>query len=334
MRTILLVLLVVLSVRPAFAEREPQASPDSGKLSRVFGATFPSTYTIYALNPDLLAGWNGPLRGYESKYIAQKYQSLPILGGWFGQGFFPDREVLLARKIDTAFLIVSEENLSRTIASALKNIGLPVITKKVLYLRDYVSMFRELGEEFGIPERGRALADYAAEALDETAAMVAGIPDEDKVRVYLAQEVDGLGTVCDSATRSEAVRLAGGVNVHKCPEALSESTMKVSFEQIMVYDPDVVLILHPSFMERFPNDAKWKNLRAVRQGRVYFVPHEPFSWMDKPATYMRLICLQWLACKLYPDRCGKDIVTETARFMKLFFNLDLDDATVKSILKQ
>lgn len=334
MRTILLVLLMVLSVRPACAERERQASPDSGRLSRVFGATFPSTYTIYALNPDLLAGWNGPLRGYEAKYIPQKYQNLPILGGWFGQGFFPDREVLLAQKIDTAFLIASEGNLSRTIESALKKIGMPVLTKQVVYLRDYIPMFRELGDEFGMPERGRALAEYAAKALDDTAAMVAEVPEEEKVRVYLAQEVDGLGTVCDSATRTEAVRLAGGVSVHKCPAALSESTIKVSFEQIMVYDPDVLLILHPSFMERFPNDAKWKNLRAVREGRVYFVPHEPFSWLDKPATYMRLICLQWLACTLYPDRCGKDIVKETAEFMKLFFNLDLDEAAVKSILKQ
>lgn len=44
------------------------------KLPRVYGATFPSSFALYVFHPDLLAGWNGPLRDYE-KNISQKNTS-------------------------------------------------------------------------------------------------------------------------------------------------------------------------------------------------------------------------------------------------------------------
>ena len=325
--------LVMLAV--CWAAPTPGAARESGtSLPRVFGATFPSTFTIYALSPELLAGWNTPLRDYEIKYISEKYQRLPVLGGWYGQGFFPDREKLVASNLDEVLYVSGDREMGVDIAAQLKSIGLPFIAKKVLGMRDEITLFQELGEHYGMPERGNALAARLQKLLDMTLRMLEELPEKDRARVYVAQDVDGLGTVCDSSVRSELVNLAGGRNVHDCPQGVQESAMKVSFEQILLYDPDVVLILHPLFMQRYPGDPKWRNLRAAREGRVYFAPHEPFSWTDKPATFMRFIALPWLACKLHPDRCDADIPGETAAFMQLFFDLHLDSEATAKILKQ
>lgn len=334
MKKTLLLLSVLLQAALFAFSAGAAGQPGASGTPRVFGATFPSTFTLYALSPDLLAGWNAPLRGYETPYIPEKYRQLPVLGGWYGQGFFPDREKLLASKIDSVLYIEGDRDMGVDIKAQVKSIGLPVNAKSLVHMKDTITVFRELGEDCGMPERGRALADHLQKLLDAAARMMAGLPEEEKTRVYIAQDVDGLGTVCDGATRSEVFNLAGAVNVHTCIEGLKESNMKVSFEQIMVYDPDVILILHPVFMERYPTDAKWRNLRAAKSGKVYHVPHEPFNWTDKPATFMRFIALPWLIGKLHPERCDLDVISETRDFLRLFFHLDLDDAAIRKIVKQ
>lgn len=94
--------------------------PDLPDSRSVYGPTPPSAFTLYALDPELLAGWNTPLRPYEKKFIAGKYQKLPILGGWYGEGFIPDREVLLARGLKKAFFIGTGYHDRQKISASLE----------------------------------------------------------------------------------------------------------------------------------------------------------------------------------------------------------------------
>ncbi|WAW10124.1 ABC transporter substrate-binding protein [Oxalobacter vibrioformis] len=323
-RVILAVMLCFMSIT-AHAEE---------KLPRVYGATFPSSFALYVFNPDLLAGWNGILRDYEKKYIPEKYQKLPVLGGWYGKGMIPDREILLKSHLDMAFLLSGDRARGDAIITSLRQLNIPLVVMPNVTLEDNISMFRNLGKTFNMPDRGNALGGYGEDALKKVGGMLKNLPEKKRVRVYMAQDVDGLTTTCDGSTRSKAIRLAGGSNVHQCPHEMRESIMKISFEQIMNYDPDVIIINHPTFQARFSADSRWKVLRAVREGRVYFVPHEPFSWLDRPASFMRFIGIQWLAVKLHPDLCPIDLPEETDRFLRLFFRLDLSGEQIKTILKQ
>ena len=315
---------------PAYAG---QAPGNSGRPLKIYGATFSSTFTIYALSPDILAGWNGPLREYEKQFIPKPYQDLPVLGGWYGNGFFPDREVLVSAGLDNILLLTADTDFTASIEKALTDIGLPFLSVRGLYLDDYASMFRTIGTAFTMPERGEALAAHIEGVLERGRAVASGVPADQRLRVYLAHDPDGLGTVCAGSNRSELLIAAGGVNVHACPDIMGkESTTRVSFEQVMAYDPDVVIAIHPSFINNVDKDGKWKNLRAVRQGRLCKAPREPFAWVDKPSTFMRVVALPWFACTLYPERCTVDLVKETHDFMDLFFSLDLDEATVDAVL--
>jgi iron complex transport system substrate-binding protein len=85
-------------------------------------------------------------------------------------------------------------------------------------------------------------------------------------------------------------------------------------------------------MRQYAKDSKWRGLRAAREGRVYFVPYEPFAWLDRPASFMRFIGVQWLAQKLHPERFSIDLEAETGRFLRLFFRLDLSREQIKRIL--
>lgn len=302
------------------------------KLPRVYGATFPSSFALYVFHPDLLAGWNDPLRDYEKKYIPEKYQQLPVLGGWYGKGMIPDREILLKSHLDVAFLLTGDRAQSNDIVTAFEQMKIPLITTRSVTMEDNISMFRYLGKTFRQEKRGNALADYGQKSLDKVARMLKDLPENRRIRVYMAQDADGLATTCDQSTRSRAIWLAGGKNVHQCPHEMRESITRISFEQIMNYDPDVILVNHPALQKRFFHENRWKALRAVREGHVYFVPHEPFSWLDRPASFMRFIGIQWLATKLHPDLCQINMTEETRQFIRLFFKSDLSPEATRKIL--
>ncbi len=299
----------------------------------VYAATPPSAFTLYALDPDLLAGWNTPLRDYEKKFIPPQYHNLPILGGWYGQGFVPDRETLLASGIKRAFYLSMGPHDAVPISETLSKLGMLVISVPGSKLADLAPGFRAMGRAFKREERGAALAAYAETALAKVASSMQDLPAEKRARIYVALEADGLASVCRDSERSEVFSLAGAVSVHSCPQGAEEAFLRVTFEQIMAYDPEVILVFHPGLMRKIPDDPKWRQLSAVRNGRVYFMPRGPFSWLERPASYMRLIGVQWLANKLHPDLYPLDIKAESKSFMKLFFNLDLSDNQVNELFE-
>jgi iron complex transport system substrate-binding protein len=149
----------------------------------------------------------------------------------------------------------------------------------------------------------------------------------------VALEADGLATVCRSSERAEVFGLAGAVSVHDCLPGTEEAFLRISFEQLMAYDPEVILVFHPDLMRKIPTDSKWTRLSAVKADRVYFIPRGPFSWLERPATYMRLIGVQWLANVLHPDYYPLDIKAESHKFMQLFFNLDLNDQQIDDLFQ-
>ncbi|MDR1045487.1 MAG: ABC transporter substrate-binding protein [Candidatus Adiutrix sp.] len=323
--TALFCLLLAWAPAALSADREV---PDARS---VYGPTLPATTALYALDPELIAGWNTPLRPYEKKFIPEKYQKLPVLGGWYGEGFIPDREVLLASGVRKAFFVNNSVHDRQKISQSLKQLGMEIVYAPG-GLRQTPDCFRGMGRDLNRPERGEALASYAEKALAAVNEAVGGLPEEKRPGIYFGMQADGLATVCRGSSRAEALEMAGGRNVHECPPGTENSFTHVTFEQLMAYDPEVILIFEPKFFEALAEHRLWSRLSAVKNGRVYLVPRGPFSWLERPATYMRLIGVQWLANILHPDLFPINLPEETRVFMKLFFNVDLDDRQLAELL--
>ncbi len=317
-----LLVLFTVSVSPA----------ETGKKNeKIFGATFPATFILYIMDPDIIIGWNGPLRAYEKKYIPEKYQKLPIVGGWYGQGIVPDKEVLIREGVKKALIITSGTSRDNSVIDTLKSLNIDSMVLRGRTMQDYIDIFRSLGMALGMEERGNALAAYAENSIIKVNTMMQGYPEDKRLKVYFAQGANGLETFCGGNYRSEAIEMAGGKQVHVCPDS-AQDMVTISFEQLMNYDPDVILIQEQAFASKYKDDPKWQRLRAVKTGRVYPVPFEPFSWLDRPPSYMRFLGAQWLVCQMHPDRCSVNIEDETKKFMKLFFHIDITDQQLKEIL--
>ncbi len=292
-------------------------------IKRAYATSPPATYMLYAIDPTILAGLNTPVRDWEKKFLRKQMQGLPVLGGWYGQGYVPNIEMVL--RVNPQIIIVP--SLSSVIDvrtnQTLKNVHIPAVSVPIDKLSSYPEAFTRLGEALGRRERAKKLSDYARKTIVEMAGIVNTIPEGRRLSVYYAEGEDGLSTECDASMHVQLIELAGGRNVHRCAARTDYGMEKVSLEQVLLYDPEIILVFERHFFRAVLQDSRWRQIKAVRNGRVYLIPRQPFNWFDRPPSFMRLLGLKWLTNLLHPELYGVDIVRETQIFFNLFLGVDL-----------
>jgi iron complex transport system substrate-binding protein len=303
------------------------------KPQKVYSASPPMTNLLYAIDPSMLVGLTVPVREREKKYIDKRMLSLPLLGGWYGQGNTPNIEMILKTNPDIVVIqrFHSAFN-SKTNEKIMEAVPVPVVDVSLMTISDYPEAILCLGRLLGRETRAEKLAAYAQKAIDDMKAFTAGLDEEKKVSVYYAEGVDGLSTDCDTSVHTELIDLAGGRNVHRCVARDMFGMEKISLEQIMLYDPDVILVFEDAFYRKVFGDRRWQRLRAVKDKRVYLIPNQPFNWFDRPPSFMRLLGAKWLMHILYPQRYTVNPVEETRKFFRLFLNVDLTTEEAKEIM--
>jgi len=295
----------------------------------------PVMYLLYAMDPSLLAGINSPFTDKQKEYLCVSARTLPVVGGFFGQGQTTNIEALLKVKPD---LIIAEKWGDKALKSKSEDIlgtfGIPVVYVNLETTRDYPNAILFLGELFGREARARTLSAYGKAVFEKVNTAVRSIPSNKRPRIYYAEGVTGLNTECHTSFHAELIALAGATNVHHCANGLFKvkGRDQVSIEQVLKYDPEVIFAAEPSFYQQVFKDVRWRNLRAVRTGRVYLTPRLLFDWFDRPPSFMRLLGLQWVAWHLYPEVYRIDMTEEARRFYRIFLGVDIPLDTMKRLL--
>jgi iron complex transport system substrate-binding protein len=198
-------------------------------------------------------------------------------------------------------------------------------------LAETATTLRNVGGLLGVPERAEALARYAESLLGGVQEAVANIPSAGRPSVYVARGPRGLETAVAGSIGSEVVDLVGARNVvgkNTGPRAIVD----VSPEQILAWQPDVILTVDRRFYAAARTDPVWREVKAAQAGHIHFVPDLPFSWLDNPPAANRLIGLLWLGKLLYPASFPQDIRAEVRRFYALFYQQEPSGAQLDELL--
>jgi iron complex transport system substrate-binding protein len=303
------------------------------RINKVFATSPPGTYLVYALNPEAVAGLNFPLWDNEKKYTVPSYHNLPVIGGLVGNGRAINQEVLLQVKPDVAVVWGwKDQAIHQPYAAMFQRLGIPWVSVRLDRVAEYPQALLFMGELLNRPDRAKALHDYAVQALARVQSVTSQIPEAEKPKVYYAEGVDGLSTEGKASPHAELIPLAGGINVHGREATTLYGNDPISLEQVIAYDPDIVLIKEKLFYDRIYKDERWKNISAVRQKKVYLIPYIPFNWFDRPPSFMRLLGAQWLLAKFHPQRFHPDLVQETRSFYQLFLGVALSEQEAREVL--
>lgn len=302
-------------------------------IRRVYGSSPPATDMIYAIDPGLIVGLNTPIQPNAARFLVPAMGRLPVLGGWFGQGRKPNLEALLDVRPDVMVVWVWEDlAMNETIERTARMLNIPVVNIKMDRLSDYPRAFLFLGKLFHREKRGRELSDYARRVVARVKLMASSIPDDKKVSVYFAEGPDGLCTECDESMHTELINLAGGKNIYHCRPKSTYGMERISIEQVMASNPEVILAMDRRFVRDVYKDPQWRTIRAVRNKRVYLIPSVPFNWFSRPPSFMRLLGVSWVAHALYPKRFAFDASGETEKFYSLFLGIHLNERTLREVL--
>jgi iron complex transport system substrate-binding protein len=301
-------------------------------IERAVGGVAPVSWMIYAVAPTKLAAFTSAPSAADWHILDPRLKDRPVIGSFLGSGGV-NQETLLAIKPDVViFWGWGASAASQRWVEQLDRWNIPVVFVRMERLDDYPRTLEFLGNLLDVPERGQRLAQYGRDVMTHVAERVSGLSDTDRRRVYYAQGSDGLETEPEQSFHAELIGLAGGINVHKGTLKQRRGRERISLEQVIAYNPAVILAGRRDFYAHGVQQAGWERIDAVRKHQVWLIPDTPLNWFDRPPSMMRFLGLQWLARRLYPQRFDEDLVSVTQHFYRLFFSVELDRTSAQAII--
>ena len=309
--------------------------PTAENIESVFSAGPVAAIFLYMVAPDKLLGWNYELNDVEKSIILDKYQDLPN----FGMGDAVNYEAVIAANPTIAINSGKINDAMVSDCDALsESLGIPVVAVDN-ELNNSAEAFRFMGELLGVEDHAEELAQYAEQVFTDINAL-SDIPEEKKVSVYFGNGEDSLETAPRGSQHAQIFDVINAVNVADL-ELGDGSRVQISAEQLLAWDPDVIVVngepkadkSGSSAAEDILSNPDYASLKAVQDQKVYGTPNVPFSWVDRPAGPNRLIGMRWFSALIYPEYIKCDINEEIHKFFDLFYHVDLSDEQLENVLK-
>jgi iron complex transport system substrate-binding protein len=299
------------------------------KIERVFAAGPPASILLYTFAPDLLLGWTRSHEPAQCAFLGAGACDKPEVGRLTGRGNTTNLEVLLKLKPD---LIIDAGTINDTYVSLANRVqeqtGIPYALLDGRF-EAVVATYRQLGNLTHRDTQAEEFARYAGDTIATIKGRIDKIPEAQKPRVYYGRGSRGLETGFGGSINVETIEYLGARNVAAEHQG---GITTVSVEQVLAWNPDVIITIDPGFAASVRTDPVWAPVKAVQSGRVYLSPSLPFSWVDFPPSVNRLIGLWWLAKALYPEQFAEDLRPITRDFFERFYHMTPSGAQIDAVL--
>jgi len=301
------------------------------RVDRIYAAGPPASILVFAIAPDKLIGWTSAWREAERPFIARRYADLPTLGRLTGRGNTANVEVVLQAKPD---FIVDYGTVSPTLSSLADRVqeqtGIPYVLLDGEFDRmtEAILLVGRIANE---EKRATELARYAQDTVSDINRRIAKISQERRPRVYYGRGPQGLNTGLAGSISAQFIEQLGAVNV--AAELGKGGLVQVSIEQVLRWNPDFVITIDPNFHAAARSHPIWRELPAIKAGRIHLAPNVPFGWIDFPPSINRLIGLRWLARILYPDVFPEDLRPIVRDFYTRCYHQAPTEAQLEALLR-
>ena len=136
----------------------------------------------------------------------------------------------------------------------------------------------------------------------------------------------GLNVLAQGSFHAETLNMLGN-NVAELTEVVSSGLgNEVDAEQLILWNPDVIIFAPDSVYDSVGTDPVWQQLDAVKSGQFYKTPVGPYGWLASPPSVQRYLGMLWLGALLYPDYAEYDLQEKVTEYYGLFYGYELTDA--------
>ena len=275
---------------------------------------------LFALCPDKLVGISNVWDESAAQYLDTEYYNLPLLGQLYGGKGELNLETLLESGAQVVIDVgEAKGSIVEDLDALQEQTTIPFVHISAA-LATMDETYTMLGDLLGMPDEAKALADYCRSTYDRALTIADSV--EKANLLYITGDA-GLNVIAQGAYHAEVIDLLSN-NLAVVDEPSSKGTgNEVDMEQILNWNPDVILFAPDSIYDTVAGDAAWQGVTAIQNGAYYEVPMGPYNWMGFPPSVQRLLGMLWMAKVLYPAAADFDLYTEAAQYFKLFYHCDL-----------
>ena len=285
---------------------------------------------LFALCPDKLVGVSNAWSTEAEQYLDEKYFTMPEIGQLYGGKGELNPETLLQ---SGAQIVIDVGEPKGSIAEDLdalqEQTGIPFvhITATTETTGD---AYRMLGDLLNMKDEAETLAAYCEKIYDRTVSIAGSV---EKANVLYVTGDAGQNVIASGSYHAEILDLLTN-NLAVVDDPSSKGTgNEVSMEQILTWDPDVVIFAPESIYDTVADDAAWQSVTAIKNGAYYEVPFVPYNWMGFPPSVQRYLGMMWLSKVLYPDATAEyDLFSDVQEYYKLFYHCDLTQAQYDALV--
>ena len=335
---LLLALVMALSLAACGAQSAPAEDENTAPETRVFTDSVGREVTVpaqidkvalsgpmaqivlFALCPDKLVGIANAWDESAAQYLDTAYSNLPLLGQLYGGKGELNLETLLESGAQVVIDVgEAKGSIVEDLDALQEQTTIPFVHIDAT-LATMDETYTMLGDLLGMPDEAKALADYCRSTYDRALTIADSV--EKANLLYITGDA-GLNVIAQGAYHAEVIDLLSN-NLAVVDDPSSKGTgNEVDMEQILNWNPDVILFAPDSIYDTVAGDAAWQGVTAIQNGAYYEVPMGPYNWMGFPPSVQRLLGMLWMAKVLYPAAADFDLYTEAAQYFKLFYHCDL-----------
>ena len=241
-------------------------------------------------------------------------------------------EELLKAAPDVLFM-AGDTSGNRGEMDKLTRFGIPTIIIDYSDMESQQKAISIIGKAIGREKKAKDYNNFYSKIIQRVKAATDKLPEEKRLRLYYSEN-EATRTTLDNDLSTDWLSIAGVMNVAINHSGnILEGKNFVSLEQILLWNPEVILANEPEARKLMLEDRKWAAVDAVKNKRVYQMPIAISRW-GHPGSIETPMALLWTLKKIYPSLFHDiDMERVTKNYYKTFFNYELSDSKAETILR-
>jgi iron complex transport system substrate-binding protein len=287
---------------------------------------------LFSLAPDKFVGLATKWSADAEQYIDSKYYNMPVLGQLYGGANLNLEELAAAGPQIIIDVGEPKQTIKEDMDGITAQLGIPAVHITAT-TESMGEAYRTLGKLLGLQERAERLAKYCDETYARTLKIMEQVGEQGKVKLAYCMGDQGLNAIARGSFHAEIIDLLCDNAVVVDNPSSKGTGNEVDMEQLLLWDPEVILFAPGSVYSTVGSDDQWSHLKAIQNNRYYEVPIGPYNWMGFPPSVNRYLGMQWMLYLLYPDKAGFELRDEVKEHYKLFYHQDLTDAQYDQLVQ-
>ncbi|MDD3899390.1 MAG: ABC transporter substrate-binding protein [Syntrophomonadaceae bacterium] len=240
-------------------------------------------------------------------------------------------EELIKAEPDLVFIQL-ETAQNQAEVEKLDKFNIPYLVINFNNMEEQMNSIAVIGESLGKSERAREYNEYYQDCINLVQSAAANIPEQDRVRLYHSVN-EATRTDSSDSLPADWIETTGAINVSvDKPLKLVEGDSYASLEQILLWDPDLIIANEPGVGQYILTNTQWAPLKAVKEKQVYQMPIGISRW-GHPGGIETPLALLWTAKTVYPEKFADlDLKAEAKDYYQKFFNYSLTAEEMEQIL--